>query len=154
MSIVEPRDLIEVLNRLESWREKPEGPERRNARRYPVRGDAWLQPLDPAQQIGPPHKLMLRDISCTGVGFVCEASLAIGSAWRIVLADNGLQLTSQPMIVRFVRVIHEELYLVGAQFVIDPCIMRLLGVPCTELSTDSDNDETEADCIPPEVVTD
>lgn len=160
MSIAEPRDLIEVLQRMEFWRQEPSVETKRAFKRFPVRGDATLEPIDAEQMFGPPLTVMLRDISRGGVGFLVEQYIEPRSVWRIAFKSQGQRIATQPIAVRFSRLVQDGLYLTGGQFVIEPFVMHSLGVSLHEM-TDDINDlrdttdgSDESPFVAPDDVTD
>ena len=136
MSIAEPRDLIEVLSRLESWRREQEGPEQQTFRRFTIRADASLEPLNAIRTARPPLVVMLRDISCIGVGFLSGEHLERNSFWRLRFYSQNHRVGSQPICVRYCRMVQDGLYLVGGQFVIEPSMMTAVGVDPHQLTAD------------------
>ncbi len=136
MSVAEPRDLIEVLSRLEYWRQDNPEANQRSFRRFTVRGDANLEQIDTPGADCPPLAVMLRDISRGGAGFLCPRHLDRGSLWRINFQAHGMRVGSQGLSVRFSRLIQEGLYLIGGQFVIEPYILHALGVEPHQLADD------------------
>ncbi len=135
MTVAESQDLVQLLQRLEYWRQEPAVEKQRAFKRFSIRGDASLAPLD-ADMISAPLHIMLRDISRGGVGFVSEEFLEIGTTWRMTLKKDGFRIGSQPLVVRFCRLIQDGLYLTGAQFITEPFLMHALGVPSHELVND------------------
>lgn len=130
MAQQEPRDLMDVLNRLEGWRELPAEDPSRQYRRFMIRGDAYLEPIDavPLENLKP-ERVILRDISRAGIGILTERKLSAGSNWRLRFQSEQYQLGSQVIVVRFCRMIQAGLYLVGTQLAFEPVMMHLLGVP-------------------------
>lgn len=151
-AMTEPKDLMEVLERLERARQEPTNGQHRSYKRHPVRGDARLEPLseDPYAETVP---ILLRDISRGGVGFLSEQQIEPGSLWRIRFQQQGRWIGSQAIAVRHCRLIQSELYLVGGQFVIEPYILQMVGVPERELAReegDESSGDGEADFLAPE----
>ncbi len=134
MAQQEPRDLMDVLKRLESWREMPAEDPSRQYRRFMIRGDAYLEPIDaaPLENVKP-ERVILRDISRAGLGILTERKLPAGSNWRLRFQSDQYQLGSQVVVVRFCRMIQAGLYLVGTQLAFEPVMMHLLGVPADML---------------------
>jgi hypothetical protein len=135
MTVAEPRDLVELLQRMEYWRQEPTVEKQRAFRRFSVRGHAALEPID-TDMVSGPVTVMLRDISRGGAGFVCEEFLDVASTWRMTFKKEGFRIGSQPIVVRFCRLIQDGLYLVGSQFTAEPYIIHALGVPSHELAND------------------
>ncbi len=152
MSVAEPRNLIEMLSRMEYWRQEPAVERQRTFKRFEVRGQALLEPIENPAHTG--HlQVMLRDISRGGVGFVCERFLEPGTVWRIAFEDRGQRVGQQPACVRFCRLVQDGLYLVGAQFVVEPYIMLAAGISATDLASDiteSTNPTDTAEYVPPD----
>lgn len=135
MTVAEPRDLVELLQRLEYWRQEPAVERQRAFKRFSVRGHAALEPID-TDMVSGPITVMLRDVSRGGAGFVCEEFLDVGSTWRMAFKKDCFRIGSQPIVVRFCRLIQDGLYLVGTQFIVEPFIIHALGVPSHELAND------------------
>ncbi len=135
MSVAEPRNLIEVLSRMEYWRQEPAVERNRAFKRFEVRGEATIEL---AESAGPSdrHTIMLRDISRGGIGFLCPACLDPGTLWRVAFEDHGHRIGTQVVCVRFSRLVQDGLYLVGGQFVVEPYLMLALGVSDAELAND------------------
>ncbi len=147
MTVAEPRDLVELLQRMEFWRQEPPVERQRAFRRFSIRGDASLEPID-TDMVSGPIGAMLRDISRGGAGFVCEQFLHVGSTWRMTFKKDGFRIGSQPIVVRFCRLVQDGLYLVGAQFTTEPYLIHALGVPTHELASDINDLESGGDANP------
>jgi len=139
MPATEPKNLIDVLHRLDQWRQATEFECKRRFTRYDVRGEARLESLDD-YDVTPPQRVKLRDIGRGGVGFLTDQDLEPFSTWRLRFEANGHPFASQPISVCFCRVVQDDLYLVGAQFIVEPYIMTLLGVPPAKLLEDEQPD--------------
>jgi len=157
MSLAEPRDLIDVLSRMEYWRQEPPVERHRAFKRFSIRGEARLEPVHEAFIDSAPSKVHLRDISRGGVGFLAEQFLEVGSVWRLAFTHHGRQVGTQVVIVRFCRLVQDGLFLVGGVFTVEPYLMVMLGVEETELSEDifdRTRPEDTAAFVPPEQVED
>jgi hypothetical protein len=127
MKIAEPKDLMDVLARLEDVRQHPGVEAQRRYRRFTVRGEATLEPMaGPALE--DPLTVLLRDISRGGAGFLCDRFIEPCSTWRLRFQAKRQIIGSQPVMVRFCRLVQENLYIVGGQFIVEPYIMESLGV--------------------------
>lgn len=127
MSSTEPKDLIDVLSRLEQTRHEPDGPMQRKFRRFVIRGDAKVEPLSPGE-MEEVIRVQLRDISRGGIGFLCDRFLPPCTEWRMHFKAGRHGVGSQAMMIRYCRLVQDGLYLVGGQFVIEPYLMAALGV--------------------------
>ena len=133
-------NLLDELSRLESLRD-PERQGQRQFRRFAVRGDAELYPIDVARTDRQPVDIKLRDIGRGGIGFVCEQPLEVGSNWRCAFLNRGQVISQQAMIVRHCREVQAGLYLIGAQFCLDLGVMVSLGLsPNDVVAGDSGED--------------
>lgn len=153
MAMTEPRDLIDVLGRMESWRREPSVDRKRAFRRFVVRGEATLEPIQAGTFIDPNPRAMLRDISRGGIGFLCDRKLQPGEIWRIRFENKGYIIGQQPLLIKFCRLVQDELYLTGGQFIIEPALMLELGVDGSDLHGDMriiDNTLNTAEFLPPE----
>lgn len=129
----EPLELLNELDRLKRLRQpQPDG--QRRFRRFPIRADAELHPLDPACPDRAPLEVKLRDISLAGVGFVCQQAVPINSHWRLCLFRRGYAVGSLALLVRHCKQVSSNLYLAGGQFCIEPGLLTLLDVPPSALS--------------------
>ena len=129
-------NLAEVLSMLDERRQEPVEDTKRRFQRFPVRGDAQLEPLD-SDAIEHTTSVLLRDISRGGVGFLSDHTLEPGALYRLRFRVNGNTVGSQPIAVCFCRLVQDGLYMVGGQFVIEPYLMTLVGVEPAELTGES-----------------
>lgn len=137
MTISEPKELISLLSQMEYWRQDPVQERQRAFRRFTVRGDATIEPVEQSNiERNCVKPVMLRDISRGGVGFVVEQFIDPGTVWRIAFYEHNHRMGSQVLIVRYCRLVQEGLYLVGAQFVIEPYLMVALGLNDQQLHED------------------
>lgn len=136
-----PLDLLTELNRLEALRQ-PAQHEDRQFRRFRIRGDAELHPIDASRVDRTPVDIKLRDLGQGGIGFICEHDLAVGSTWRCCFLNEGHVIAQQALLIRHCRPVQSGLYLLGAQFCLDTGIMTLLGVNAHALNAQQDNDNT------------
>jgi len=144
MSIADHRDLINVLSRIEFWREPEPAERKRSFPRFSVRGEATVEPVGRDVAADQRLPVQLRDISRAGIGLVTDTYIEPGSTWRVGFYHRHLLIGSQVMVVRFCRLIEDNAYLVGGQFVIEPGLMHAVGVPVSALQQDADADH-EAD---------
>jgi hypothetical protein len=146
MSTMRPRSLLDELDRLESLRD-PAKAGYRQFRRFVVRGEAELHPMNRNRLDPTPLTVQLRDLSRGGMGFLCDQPLEEYSAWRACFLQEGYVVGEQAMVVRHCRPVNDELYLIGGQFVIDTGLMVALGVSPGALEDDqaSQEDETRDD---------
>ncbi|QNN22933.1 hypothetical protein HED60_11870 [Planctomycetales bacterium ZRK34] len=128
MSITEPRDLMDVLARLDHSRHEPTTKTMRHYKRYSVRGEARLESLDPTC-VDPSITVLLRDVSRAGIGFLVDQILEPGSMWRVQLRTRDFVIGSVAIIVRYCRAVQSDLYLCGGQVVIEPYLLNQLGIP-------------------------
>lgn len=131
MSLTEPKDLMDVLARLDESRQEPTEQTMRRYRRYSVRGEARIEPLDPAE-LQSPLRVLLRDISRAGVGFLADQFISPCTMWRMQLQTRDFVIGSTAVMVRFCRAVQSDLYLCGAQVIIEPYLMHMLGVPADQ----------------------
>ena len=124
----DPRALLAVLAQLENVRDPSKVAGLRQFARYIVRGDAELHPLNDSDLDRSPVAIQLRDISWTGVGFICSQRLTPNTHFRLHLLSHGHSVGQQTMMVRHCREIRDNLYLVGGQFCIEAGILSLLGL--------------------------
>ena len=137
MTVSDPKELIGLLSQLEYWRQDPIQEQQRAFRRFTVRGDATIEPVEQSSidRIAT-MPVMLRDISRGGIGFVVEQFIDPGTVWRLSFYEHNHRVGSQVFVVRFCRLVHNGMYLVGAQFVIEPYLMMALGIQNEQLHED------------------
>lgn len=131
MSITEPRDLMDVLSRLDQSRQEPTTERLRKYRRYSIRGEARLESLDPTC-VEPTTTVLLRDISRAGVGFLVDHFVDPCSMWRLQFHTREFAIGSIAIIIRYCRAVQSDLYLCGGQVVIEPYLLNMLGVSADE----------------------
>ena len=81
---------LEQLARLES-KQKRSKENRRASQRVEIRGEAELVAVEQHQMPGS-VSVQLRDVSWTGVGFICSVPLPENSHWRICFVKDGVQV--------------------------------------------------------------
>jgi hypothetical protein len=135
MSMTEPKDLMDVLTRLDEARQQPAVEKQRRYRRFSIRGDARIEPVH-ENALGETIPVLLRDISRGGIGFLVDRFIEPGSYWRLRFMSHNQIVASQPIAMRFCRLIEEHLYIAGGQFIVEPYIMAMLGVGEEQMQTD------------------
>jgi hypothetical protein len=126
---------MDVLAKLDANRCNPAVETQRRFRRYNIRSDARLEALD-ERATDESILINLRDISSGGIGFLVSRFIEPLTCWRVRFLIHDRVFASQPVSVRFCRLVEAGLYLVGAQFIIEPYVMSLLGVPEDRLRGD------------------
>lgn len=144
MSMAEPRDLMDVLARLEQASPDHDDPGKRRFKRYSVRHDAKLEAMS-EDSYEEPLTVLLRDISRGGAGFLVDRFLEPSTFWRLRFMAHGHVAGSQPIVLRFCRMVQENLFLAGGQFVLEPYIMHELGVSDTDLQREDVQAYTDED---------
>lgn len=154
MTQVEPQNLIDVLERLESCRQDPPIELNRNYQRFIVRGDAQLEGMEP-DKLSDNIAVQLRDMSLGGVGFLSEQTLAPGTMWRLRFMMHDQIIGSQPLMIRYCNPIQQDLQLVGGQFTIEPYLLSIVGVTADKLTeVDQMSDLDLSQFQPPDEVID
>ncbi len=139
------RTLLDDLAELERLRDPSKSKGLRHYRRFVVRADAELHPMDPTAMERTPIDLKLRDISRGGVGFVCNANLPFRSVWRLVLLNRGYALGEMALVVRHARAVRDGVHLLGGQFGATTGLMVMTGVdPLAITTSDADADAPDA----------
>ncbi len=133
MSQTQPQSLLDEAARLESLRDDQCGQHRRRDRRFVVRGDADLIDINRAGVSDAVVSVMLRDISRSGVGFITDQALEVGSAWRLRILQQRHGVSETDVIVRFTRPTDGGVYIVGCQVCVQEGLMVLLGVEPNEI---------------------
>ncbi len=157
MSVAEPRDLVEILSRMEFWRQEPPVERQRWFKRFTVRGEAELTllPGHAAYRDPRPISISLRDVSRAGLGFLATEAIEPGAVGRVAFQFHGQKCGEQCIVVRFSRLVHDGLFLCGGQFIIEPYLMLLLGVDAGELGRDirdKADQAAAADFVDPDAV--
>lgn len=126
--------LVDVLARIEADRRTAIEEDRRRFRRFVVRGEALLEPLN-RKSVTESRTLLLRDIGYAGIGFLADQPLDPESMWRVRFQhdDHGAVIGSQPVVIRYCRPVQANLYMVGAEFIIEPYLLSLLGIDSVKL---------------------
>lgn len=125
----EPRNLVEVLGRLRDDIPEELHPEKRRFVRYSMRQSALLEPLNPLDSRRDPLIVNIREMSLGGVGFISHEVIPVDTHWRFRFIDEKLFTGSQPAYICYCGKVQDGLYQVGAQFTIEPNMLRILGVP-------------------------
>lgn len=142
--VTQTRALLKELTRLEAIRDARNNQSKRNFKRFVIRGDAELAPMDRyglAQQAVP---ILLRDIGRGGLGFVCESSLPVDSTWHVSFIKDGLVVATRGLIVRHCRHVHDNAWLVGGQFCLESGLMTLFGIKPNQLRDQHYQDVNDA----------
>jgi len=153
MSTTRPHALLGELDRLESLRD-PERQGLRSFRRYVIRGDAELHPMNRNRLDPTPIEIKMRDISRGGMGFICSQPLPERSSWRLCFLQHGYVIGEQGVVVRHCRQVGEGMYLIGGQFVIDSGLLVNLGVPRgalqdQDITAPEEGDAEDENFVPP-----
>lgn len=141
MSTNRAKTLLDDLAELERLRDPAKSRGLRQYRRFVVRTDAELHPMDPTHIDRMPIEVKLRDISRGGAGFVCSRNLAFRSVWRLVILHRGYAVSEMAVVIRHGRDIRDGVYLMGGQFGAETGAMVIAGVdPLAITTTDADAD--------------
>lgn len=133
------RSLLGKLHSIEQAQEAPNNDNHpRLFRRYVVRGDAMLHPMNRSRLDATPLDIKLRDVSRGGIGFICDQPIGMHTTWRLEVLIGGYAVGAQALIVRHVEEVSAGMYLIGATFVLDTAILALLGVEPTLLEDAED----------------
>lgn len=150
----EPKELMNALELLDRARQDPSIEKQRRFKRFAIRGDARLEPMD-ENALDEPMTVLLRDISRGGVGFLCDRSLEPQTSWRLRFENRGNIVGAQPVIIRFSRLIQRNLYIAGGQFVLEPYLLSLAGVPESQLKQEEmarHDDHDTSDFLSPDTL--
>lgn len=159
MTLADPTRLVEILAQLESDANDGAGAEQRRFRRFSVRAQARLEPVEGRSGELESVAAMMRNVSRGGVGVVAERPLPLGSVWRITFERKGRQVGSHLIVVLYCRRIQEGAYMLGGQFIVEPALLLMLGVDDAALSDDirlgesAATDVGEAEFSPPDAIT-
>ncbi|MAE65362.1 MAG: hypothetical protein CMJ18_13910 [Phycisphaeraceae bacterium] len=97
--------------------------ETRQNRRYTVRCEARVEPLDERSIGKDVFDAVVMDMSRTGVMLRVDRPLPQGSLWRIRFIDRNHVIGMTPIMVRYTRDLEAGDHLVGGQFTIEPYIL-------------------------------
>lgn len=140
------RDLLDDLAELEHLRDPGKSKGLRQYRRFVVRADAELHPMDPSELNRLPIEVKLRDISRGGVGFVCNTKLPTRSVWRLVMLNRGFAVGEMAVVIRHSRPVRDNIYLLGGQFGAGTGMMVIAGIdPQAIIHSDADADAPDAE---------
>lgn len=117
--------------------DEPSGQDDRHFIRHSVRGEARLEPLAERLALEQPLQVMLQDIGRTGIKFYVDRPLELGSAWRMKFIHHGFAIGSAPLAIRYCDAVSESHFHIGAQFMIEPYILNIVGVPEQDLKVDA-----------------
>lgn len=135
------KTLVEELAALEQLRDPEKSRGLRQYRRFVIRGDAELYPMDPTELARAPIDIALRDMSRGGVGFVCSMPLPERSVWRLVMNVHGYAVGMIGLIIRHSREVRPGVMLTGGQFGITTGLMIVMGIdPAAITRSDEDPD--------------
>ena len=108
----------------------------RQFRRFTVRCEAKMEPLEEKAHLGSAVDVMVQDVSRTGVRFQVDEAVTPDTMWRLRLIESGFALGTIPILIRFCRPLPTGSYEIGAQFMIEPYILNILGVATHQLKMD------------------
>jgi len=145
----DPRSLLKELNALENLRDNDVAAQRRQFKRFVIRGDAQLAEMSRVSSQSAPISVMLRDLSRGGVGFISDKPIDSGSYWTLRLMHQGYAVAETAVTVRHGRMIKEGVYLVGSQICMSHGMMVLMGVDPME----TDNSQDGASFLAPNEAT-
>jgi len=134
MSCADSRALLDELLKLEKLRSADSHQHRRRNQRFIVRGDAELLEMGRGRFTELPVIVVLRDMCRSGVGFVADRSLDIGSVWRLRLLQRGYDIAEVGVIIRYSQKVKDSVYLTGTQVCLRNGLIHLLGVDPTVVS--------------------
>lgn len=102
--------------------------DQRRDSRHTVRAEGWAQPLDERMALVERVEVTVQEVGRSGLLLMGPTPMKVGTAWRVVLIDRGDRLADVPVVVRHCRGSEEEGYSVGCQVMLEPFVMRWLGV--------------------------
>ena len=113
------------------------GADRRGFARHNVTGQAKVEPLDSSQP-GEQQEAQIQDISRMGVRFCVNSTQPmVNSMWRIRFFDQGHEIGSVPVLIRYCRAKGEQSCEVGGQVLNEPRLINALGVEWSALKVDA-----------------
>lgn len=114
------------------------GKERRLSKRYEVRCDATLTPINHDGISKPALQVTILEIGRTGVLVLTSEVLEVNSEWRLNILKDGYLQHTQPIIVKRVKVTdNDSMCIAGAMFVIEHSVLQLLEIDLETDQTDS-----------------
>lgn len=130
---------------------RADGSEKRRATRKSVRIEALITPLLESAMSVDPIRIHVRDLSMTGMGFMCAVPIPPGTLWRMSLLVEHHTLGQQAFTVRHCRAISNNVCMVGAQFCVDPTLIRLVGLKLADMAVlRSPDDHYDVDFVSPD----
>lgn len=148
MSLSKPERLLSKLEELEGLRSDQRSGTRRRFARHVARGEAAVCELHvPCSGTGT-IMVAVRDLALGGVGFVTNVRFDPESLWRMNFLLHHHPVASAVITVRHCRSVEDELFLVGAQVLLDPGIMLTMGVDHSAIGMSLSSAES-SDFLPP-----
>jgi len=135
MSQMNPQERLDILNELEKLRNPVQGNSQRYFKRYVVRGEGALTPVEPSAIDHRPIQIALRDLGGGGVGFICDKPLDEHDLYRVDFINNGYATATQYIAVRYAKRVDEGVYLVGATFCANQGLLISQGVSALDLDS-------------------
>ena len=108
--------------------------------RHVVRGEAKIEPLDEEAHLPLTLQVIVADISRCGVMLQIDRMVVAGSMWRLRFTESGHTLGTASILVRYCRPVGKRSYEVGGQYIIEPYILKTLGVSWHDLKQESTAD--------------
>jgi hypothetical protein len=107
--------------------------ERRQYRRFEVRAEADLYPMDRRAPHSHPVAALIRDIGQCGAGLIATADLPLDSTWRMAVLNRQLVIAQLPIIIRHSRKLGDAAWLINTQFCIESGLLSMLGINPTAI---------------------
>ena len=111
--------LVDTKEMLDQNRPDPAVENKRKYKRFSISGDARIMPSDD-NSTEETTLILLRDISRGGIGFFCDRILDPGVLYRIQLQVSDRSIGSQPAMICYCLQVQENLYSIGAEWVVEP----------------------------------
>lgn len=108
----------------------------RGADRYEVRLEGWIEPLDERDTQDARVSVTVLDVGRTGVRLACDVPLDRESMWRLRLIEGHHLIAAVPIMARYCKSSDAHGFHIGAQFVIEPYLLHVIGVEPDQLDVE------------------
>lgn len=107
--------------------------DRRRFSRHAVRGSARIEPLDEMIVSTRTIQVTIIDVCSIGMQLEVDRELDVNSTWRVRFIEHNFCLGTVPLAIRNCRKLDEYTYQVGGMFVIEPVLLRHLGMSSNQI---------------------
>ena len=95
--------------------------------RHEVRALVKLEGMEP-HNLNTTRSAQLFDISLGGASFLSDQPINLGTMWRLAILQNDQRTGTQSLDIRSCKKVDAHQYLIGAQFILEPYLLAMVGV--------------------------